>query len=163
MSVGNSVLCVEDEPNDAFLMRIAFDEAGHGADLHFVCDGAEAIEYLSGLGEFADRERYPLPTLLLLDLNMPRVSGQEFLRWLRVHPEHRRRMAVVFSSSGHELDVNEALEAGANAYVVKPLTMQGRLAFVRALYGFWFEWHQCGDQPWRTESAEADEGVGSPK
>jgi DNA-binding response OmpR family regulator len=78
------------------------------------------IEYLSGAGKYADRKQYPLPSAVLLDLNLPQVPGFEVLRWMRNHPDFARTPVVVFSSSTREDDRAKALELGANEFVVKP-------------------------------------------
>ena len=80
------ILYAEDDSNDAIFMQFAFDEAKVRALLRIVHDGQEAIDYLAGTGEFADRGRHPLPTLMLLDLKMPRKGGLEVLQWMRQQP-----------------------------------------------------------------------------
>ena len=83
-------------------------------------DGRAAIEYLSGAGKYGDREIYPLPGVVLLDLNLPLVSGFEVLEWMRNHPDFARTPVVVFSSSTREDDRVRARELGANEFVAKP-------------------------------------------
>ena len=82
--------------------------------------GRAAIDYLSGSGEFGDREKYPVPAVVLLDLNLPQVSGFEVLEWMRNHPDYARLPVVVFSSSTREDDRVKARELGANEFVAKP-------------------------------------------
>jgi PAS domain S-box-containing protein len=117
---GGTVLYVEDEENDATFMRMAFAGQGMESALRVVGDGRAAIEYLSGAGKYSDRKEYPLPSVVLLDLNLPEVPGFEVLRWMRNHPDFAGTPVVVFSSSTREDDRAKALELGANEFVVKP-------------------------------------------
>lgn len=131
------VLLVEDDPNDVLLMRRAFKMAGIEAALHVVGDGMTAIEYLSGVGEYADRGRYPLPSLMLLDLKLPRRSGHEVLAWLRQESALRRLPVTVLTASRESLDVERAYELGANSYLVKPTAFSALLELVSALGRYW--------------------------
>lgn len=117
---GGTVLYVEDEESDALFMKRAFAGKGLGSALRVVGDGRAAIEYLSGAGEYGDRKEYPLPSVVLLDLNLPQVAGFEVLRWMRNHPDYAKTPVVVFSSSTREDDRVKALELGANEFVGKP-------------------------------------------
>ena len=115
-----TVLYVEDEESDAMFMERAFAEKGLGEKLRLVGTGRAAIDYLSGSGEFADREKYPVPSVVLLDLNLPQVSGFGVLEWIRNHPDYARLPVVVFSSSTREDDRVKARELGADEFVAKP-------------------------------------------
>jgi PAS domain S-box-containing protein len=117
---GGTVLYVEDEENDAMFMKRAFAGRGMESALRVVGDGRAAIEYLSGAGKYAERREYPLPSVVLLDLNLPQVPGFEVLKWMRNHPDFARTPVVVFSSSTREDDRVKALELGANEFVGKP-------------------------------------------
>jgi PAS domain S-box-containing protein len=117
---GGTVLYVEDEESDAMFMKRGFAEQGMESALRVVGDGRAAIEYLSGTGKYADRKEYPLPSVVLLDLNLPQVPGFEVLKWIRRQPEFARMPVVVFSSSTREDDRVKALELGANEFVGKP-------------------------------------------
>jgi CheY-like chemotaxis protein len=85
-----------------------------------VGDGRSAIEYLSGTGKYGDREEYPRPNMVLLDLNLPQVSGFGVLEWIRNHPDYARLPVVIFSSSMREDDKARARELGADEFVAKP-------------------------------------------
>ena len=115
-----TVLYVEDEPDDVFFMRLAFTEAGLNHRLESVGDGQAAIHYLEGSGSFADRERFPLPALVLLDLNLPLRSGMEVLKWIRGHAQLRTLPVVVLTSSNQPADEEKARRMGANDYLTKP-------------------------------------------
>ena len=114
------VLYVEDEDNDAFLMQRAFSKAGVINPLQIVIDGTAAIQYLAGRTPYHDRARHPLPCLLLLDLNLPRQSGLEVLKWVRGQAEFRDLPIIILTSSSQDRDIESAYGLGANGYLVKP-------------------------------------------
>jgi CheY-like chemotaxis protein len=134
----HTILQVEDDPNDVFFLQHAFELADVRSRVLVAHDGEEAIAYLSGAGAFKDRVRYPFPTLILLDLKLPRRSGLDVLRWLREESGLPPVAVVVFSSSGDERDVDEAYRLGANSYVSKPLTVDDRTRFVKVIHEYWF-------------------------
>jgi CheY-like chemotaxis protein len=115
-----TVLYVEDEQYDVLFMRKAFESVGLGESLKVVTDGRQAIHYLGGKGEYQDRTKHPLPSVVLLDLKLPIVSGFEVLRWLRGRPEFQALPVVVLSSSTRDEDRSQVRELGANAYLEKP-------------------------------------------
>jgi CheY-like chemotaxis protein len=92
-----------------------------------VIDGQVAIDYLSGNGPYADREKHPLPCLVLLDLKMPKVSGLEVLDWIRQQPNLKKRVVVLFSASALPADLDRAYELGVNSYIEKPSTLERTL------------------------------------
>ena len=118
----STVLYVEDEESDAFFMEMAFEKAGLAPALQRVGTGGQAIDYLSGKNDYRDRGRYPLPALVLLDLNLPVCSGFEVLQWVRAHPEFARLPVVIFSSSDRAEDKQRAGQLGASDYFEKPLS-----------------------------------------
>jgi CheY-like chemotaxis protein len=132
-----SVLLVEDDPNDVALTRRAFARSGLTNPLEVVTDGEQAIAYLAGEPPYADRQRHPLPILVLLDLKLPRKSGFDVLGWLRGVPDVRRLPVVVLTSSAQSPDINRAYDAGANSYLVKPVAFENLLALVRTLGLYW--------------------------
>ena len=131
------VLHADDDPNDLLL----FKHACRSADLPFVLesvnDGELAVAYLGGLNAYADRSRYPLPALVLLDLKMPRRTGFEVLDWIRRQPTLKRLPVVVLTSSKHEADINWTYEHGANSYLVKPVGFESLVDMVKAIHGYW--------------------------
>ncbi len=131
------VLYVEDEENDALFMQLAFRHAGIEDCLRLVGDGREAIEYLSGAGAFHDQERYPVPKVVLLDLNLPVLSGFHVLEWLRSRPQYKDTPVVVFSSSSREEDQVKARELGANEFLPKPNSALRFREVVRELRQKW--------------------------
>lgn len=114
------VLYADDDENDRLLMRHAFRKADAGGTLRVVSDGQQAVDYLSGAGAFASREKNPLPHLLLLDVKMPGLSGFEVLRWVRGHARFRKLPVVMLTSSNQDADFRLADALGATAYLIKP-------------------------------------------
>lgn len=117
---GGTVLYVEDEESDAVFMRKAFASKGLESALRWVGSGRAAIDYLSGAGMYRQRKEYPLPTVVVLDLNLPEVPGFEVLKWMRNHPDFAATPVVVFSSSTREHDRLKARELGATEFLGKP-------------------------------------------
>ena len=115
----------------------AFAKLGVRTCLRFVRDGQEAIDYLLGQGQFANRSTYPGPSLLLLDLKMPRKNGFEVLEWIRQQPGLRALRVVVLTSSDHIPDVNRAYQLGANSFLVKPVDFPHFVEMTDALKGYW--------------------------
>lgn len=117
---GAAVLLVEDDPSDVLFMRRAWQQVGHTPPLISVGDGEAAVAYLSGNGAYADREKYPFPTLVLLDLKIPLLAGLEVLQWIRTNPGLRDLPVAVLTSSEEPADVARARELGVSDYIVKP-------------------------------------------
>lgn len=115
------ILLVEDDPDDAWLIRRAFERAAAGNPLRRVGTGSEAIGYLQGDPPFGDRTEYPLPALVLLDIKMPGADGFEVLKWIRHQPQFARLCVIMLTSSDEIRDVNLAYKLGANSFLVKPL------------------------------------------
>jgi CheY-like chemotaxis protein len=115
-------LLVEDNRDDVFFMERAVKKSGVPWKLQVMRDGREALDYFSGRGRFADRDQFPLPSLVFLDLKLPYVNGFEILTWLRDHPGLKETPVVILTSSPEERDQQKALELGARAYMVKPPT-----------------------------------------
>ncbi|KAB8317634.1 response regulator [Tolypothrix campylonemoides VB511288] len=138
MTAPHTILLVEDDPNDILLTQRAFRKANlTNAVLQIVTDGDTAVAYLSGVGEYADRDRYPLPVVVLLDLKLPRRSGHEILAWLRQQPELKRLLVVILTSSNHRSDINQAYDLGANSYLLKPVGLTALVEVVQALNLYW--------------------------
>src|SRR6266571_1009753 len=138
-----TILLAEDDQNDVILFQRAMDRASLSADsLKVVQDGEQAISYLSGQGIYADRELYPLPALLLLDLKMPRKSGLEVLSWVRKQSQHRYLIVVFLTSSNSAEDIRLAYEAGANSYLVKPVEFTEMVEMIRNVSVYWLGLNQ---------------------
>ena len=137
------VLYAEDEEDDVFLLRHAFQEASIPNPIVTLPDGEAAIDYLGGRGNFTDRSEHPLPILLLLDINMPLVSGLEVLEWIRAQDSSLRELpALIFSSSSQPSDIQRAYQLGANGYLVKPSGLANLAEMVRAVRDYWLVHNQ---------------------
>jgi CheY-like chemotaxis protein len=133
-----TILLVEDNPADILLIQRAFRQADLShISLQIVRDGDAAVLYLSGEREYLDRERYPLPILMLLDLKLPRRSGHEVLEWLRQQPDLKRLPVIMLTSSREILDVNQSYELGVNSYLVKPIGFAALVEMLKTLNLYW--------------------------
>lgn len=137
MASDYTILLVEDNPDDVLLIQRAFKKANLVNPVVVVGDGEKAIEYLSGSGAYAERSRFPLPVLILLDLKLPRKSGHEVLGWVKQHAALKRIPVVVLTSSTETVDVNRAYDLGANSYLVKPVGFDDLFSMVKALQPYW--------------------------
>jgi CheY-like chemotaxis protein len=133
------ILLAEDREDDILLIRKSFARAYITNPLQVVRDGEELIAYLEGEGKYANRDEYPLPDLLLLDLKMPRKDGFEVLAWIRKHPTLRSLPVVVLTSSENMRDVNNAYQLGANSFLVKPMDFENFIEMSRFIGGFWLQ------------------------
>jgi CheY-like chemotaxis protein len=131
------ILLVEDSPDDATLIRRAFQKTNLMNPIQLVEDGEEAIAYLSGAGPFADRGRFPLPALVMLDIKLPRRSGLEVLEWVRSAPGLKRLPVVMLTSSREQIDVNRAYDLGVNSYLTKPVAFEALVEMVTRVNLYW--------------------------
>jgi CheY-like chemotaxis protein len=133
------LLLVEDDENDVFFLRRALQSAGAAVQLHVASDGRQALDYLQGRDRYADRTAHPLPTLVLLDLKVPYVSGLDVLRQIRSDPKLRKLIVVVFTSSSLDSDVAQAYEIGANSFLVKPSRLEEQRALAGLIVRYWLQ------------------------
>jgi CheY-like chemotaxis protein len=145
------ILLVEDETSDAVLFERALRKAGSVARVIRVNDGDEAVAYLEGTGVYGDRGKYPTPGIIVLDIKLPRRSGLEVLQWIRSHKEVQLRSIpiVVVSSSNRVDDIDHAYEGGANAFVMKPYTLNEYVGMTNALSNFWMKYNEQSRCPIR--------------
>jgi len=127
----------DDDENDVHLLRSAFAKAGILDTLTVVRNGQETIAYLRGDGIYSDREKYPWPVLLLLDLQMPGRDGLDVLAWWQKQEPGDPLPIVVFSSSNRESDIQKAMELGADAYCAKPAGFDYLLRVAHELRDRW--------------------------
>ncbi|MFA0745554.1 MAG: hypothetical protein LASZOEIN_002365, partial [Candidatus Fervidibacter sp.] len=127
------VLLVEDSDDDAVLLHRQLQKVGVDVQLQVVSDGEEAIRYLAGEGEYADRDKFPLPSLVFLDLNLPRKSGLDVLAWVKEQPSLHRLPVVVLTATEDEGAIREALALGANHYIAKPPSAEDLRAIIDEL------------------------------
>jgi two-component system response regulator len=131
------ILLVEDNESDEKLTALAFKKCGVANDLLVVRDGAEALDFLSGTGSHPEQARQPLPAVVLLDLNLPKVEGLEVLRRLRAAERTKLLPVVILTSSREEEDILRSYSLGANAYVRKPVEFAAFATAARTLGLFW--------------------------
>ena len=151
----SAILLVEDDEADILLVRRAFRNAHIANPLLEVRDGQAAIQYLSGVGDYADRARYPIPFLILLDLRLPKLSGFEVIAWLRDQPQLSNVIVVVLTASDHVPDVTKARDLGANSYLVKPGNFEELVQMVKRIKGRWLLVDQLPERTVSNDSTRA--------
>ena len=139
MIAWKTVLVADDDVDDISLLKRAFLRAGIDVQLKVVRDGEEVIQYLQGGQQFADRETFPIPRLLLLDLKMPRADGFEVLEWVRKQSDLRRLLVVVMTSSDEPQDIERAYDLGANSFLRKPDDFDSLIKISKKLHDYWIE------------------------
>lgn len=132
------ILMADDDPDDLLLAREAFEESRLGNDLRTVMDGEELLDYLLRRGKYTDAAEAPMPGLILLDLNMPKMDGREALREIKSHPTLRRIPVVVLTTSKAEEDILRTYDIGANSFITKPVTFDALVELLRDLGEYWF-------------------------
>lgn len=135
-----TLLIVEDNEDDIFFMERIFKQMGARCDFRFARDGVEAVDYLSGKGQFEDRVKHPLPTIILMDLKMPRMNGFEVLEWMQKQPEIKLIPTIVVTSSTMQEDVTRAYRAGANAVMNKPVDKDSLLQMLKTFHLYWTDY-----------------------
>jgi CheY-like chemotaxis protein len=131
-----SVLLVEDELADAHLVRLAFEEGQVMVDLHHVQDGVEAFEFLRNEKGYS---KSPLPDLILLDLNMPRMDGRQFLQKIKADAALHTIPVVVLTTSDAERDMLYSYDHFAAGYIVKPVDVDDFIKIVRGISDYWIK------------------------
>lgn len=127
-----TILLVEDNEDDVFIMRNVFRKAAVANPLQVATDGEQAIGYLNGEGSYSDRHKFPLPVIVLMDLNMPKKNGLEVLKWIREHPSLNTLTVHMLTASNRSSDIERAARLGANAYLIKPGKIGELLEIVKA-------------------------------
>jgi CheY-like chemotaxis protein len=130
------ILIAEDDADDRFLLRAAFEENGFTDRLEFVENGVETLEYLHNT---CLKLNHPLPRFILLDLNMPKKDGREVLKELKQDPELKKVPVVVFSTTNNEQEMRRCYELGANSYITKPNSFESLIKTVAALRSYWMQ------------------------
>jgi two-component system response regulator len=134
-----TILMADDDPDDRQLTREAFEENHLANDLRFVEDGEELLDYLHHRGKYADPATAPWPSIILLDLNMPRKDGREALQEIKKDPRFRGIRVVIMTTSKAEEDVVRSYDLSAASYITKPVTFERLVEVVRALGKYWLE------------------------
>ncbi len=137
MSDEKDILLVEDNLDDVELTRIAFTEAGLDHRLRVVNDGAAALDYLFARGQYADRDPLELPSIVLLDLNLPKIDGREVLQAIRDNLVTKTLPVVVLTTSAEPFDVEASYALGANSYIQKPVDFEQFVGAVKQIGLYW--------------------------
>ena len=139
------ILLVEDNPDDVELTRIAFEEANVANLLRVVGDGADALDYLFARGKHADRDPANLPSLVLLDLNLPKVDGREVLQAIRANQATHTLPVVVLTTSAEPFDVDATYALGVNSYIRKPVDFEQFVWAVKQVGLYWLVLNETPD------------------
>lgn len=140
-----TLLLVEDNEDDVFLMKRALRAAAVENPLQIAEDGQAAIDYLAGAEEYADRTRFPLPFLVFLDLKLPYKNGHEVLEWIRRQPQFSSLIVIVLTSSSEPVDLARAYKLGANSFVVKPPTSALLQKLAESFKLWWLTYNQSAE------------------
>lgn len=139
MSEPQYILLVDDSDDDSFFFHRAVARVGVAIQTQRACNGQEAIDYLLGAGKFSDRQRFPIPHLIMLDLKMPICDGFDFLSWKREQVSLAGIATVVMSSSSMEADIRRSYELGAHSFTTKVMTTDRLAERISALRDWWFQ------------------------
>jgi CheY-like chemotaxis protein len=131
------ILLVEDNKMDVELTLDAFREARMANSINVISSGEEALDYMFGRGPYEDRNAYPFPDLILLDLKMPGIDGFEVLKQIKSTPIMKRIPVIILTMSQEEGDRAMSYDLGANSYLVKPVSFFGFLNVVREIGDYW--------------------------
>lgn len=131
------ILLAEDSHDEVLLLKLALRRAEVFHPVQVAEDGQDVIDYLTAAGKYSNRVEFPFPEIILLDIKMPRLNGLEVLRWIKANPAAAVIPTIIFSSSQAERDVSEAYRLGANAYLVKPSSMDELIRRLKLLFEFW--------------------------
>lgn len=140
------ILLAEDDEDDQAIVCRAFQKARFRSPVHVVENGEELLQYLQGAEPYGDRDRYPMPGLILLDLNMPVMGGEEALARIKASPGLRHIPVVVLTTSDDQTGINRCYELGASTFITKPVTFSGFMQVVSELQLYWFSLVQLPDE-----------------
>jgi CheY-like chemotaxis protein len=152
-----TVLQVDDDPNDVFLLQHAWRKMSVPNPIQNVSDGQQAIDYLRGDGIYGDRGLFPYPCLVLLDLKLPYVMGLEVLRWIRQQPGPAL-VVIMLTASGENADIAAAYRLGANAFLTKPSEASKLQEMVKTIKDFWLTHNMLPDETYNERTAAPAHG-----
>jgi CheY-like chemotaxis protein len=140
----HTILLVEDSEDDAFFVTRAFSMISTPCSLQITADGQHALDYLKGMNQFGNRQQFPLPEFILLDIQLPHINGWEVLEWIRRDPKLSELPVAMFTNSRDAGCVNRAYELGADAYFIKPANQEKLNGLLKSVTQTWFK---CGMFP----------------
>jgi len=135
---GITVLMAEDDADDRMLARDAWEESRPASELKFVEDGEQLLDYLRHRGRYTGRNAAPPPSIILLDLNMPKKDGREALREIKTDPLLKKIPVIILTTSRAEEDVTKSYDLGVNSFIVKPARFESLVEVMRCLAEYWF-------------------------
>lgn len=133
------ILIADDDAEDRMLLKEALEENKLKNTIQFVENGEELMDYLLHQGKYADKEKYPAPGLILLDLNMPKKDGREALKEIKADPHLRLIPVVVLTTSKAEEDILKTYDLGVSSFITKPVTFTSLVGMMKTLSDYWFE------------------------
>ena len=133
------ILIADDDAEDRMLIQEALDESRLKNQIQFVENGEELMDYLRNSSKYADKEKYPTPGLILLDLNMPKKDGREALKEIKADDTLRLIPIVVLTTSKAEEDVLRTYDLGVSSFITKPVTFSALVEVMKTLSKYWFE------------------------
>jgi CheY-like chemotaxis protein len=136
MTARTTILIADDNEDEIVLIRDAFAKSGWQNPVSDVRNGLEAKDYLEGVGPYADRNLYPYPSCLLLDLHMPEMSGTELLLWIRSHRKHRRLLVFVLTMEKSPAATTLVYDLAANCFLEKPADFEGMTRLVQSVISY---------------------------
>lgn len=134
-----NILMADDDEDDRLLTQDALEESRVINNLYFVNDGVELLAYLNSQAPFEDKQKYPRPNIILLDLNMPRMDGREALKLIKENAALRSIPVVILTTSKQEEDKLRGYDLGAASYITKPVTFEGLVELMKQLGKYWIE------------------------
>jgi len=135
----NTILIAEDDSDDRLLAEDALRECGINADLRFVTDGVELMDYLNGRNKYRMPGGAPKPSLIILDLNMPRKDGREALKEIKADSALQKIPVVIMTTSTADNDIGQAYGLGANSFISKPVAFDKLVSIMKSIGEYWFQ------------------------
>jgi CheY-like chemotaxis protein len=133
------ILLAEDDPDDQYLINEALEENRLNTRMYVVEDGEDLLDYLNRRGKYQDSEKWPMPNLILLDLNMPRKDGREALREIKADPKLRHIPIVALTTSQADDDIARTYDSGISGYITKPPSFTGLRDVMKAVDLYWIQ------------------------
>jgi CheY-like chemotaxis protein len=131
------ILVADDDTDDQFMLKEAFASLNFDKEIRTVENGEELLDFLNRKGKYSDAS-LPIPKLILLDLNMPKIDGRQCLRLIRTNPQYSKIPIIIFSTSNNPEDISQSYELGANSYIIKPYSYNELVEIIDIIKKYWF-------------------------
>ncbi|WP_205503363.1 response regulator [Rufibacter psychrotolerans] len=142
-----AILIADDDAEDRMLLKEALEENHLKNEVHFVENGEELMDFLHNRGKYTDKRKYPLPGLILLDLNMPKKDGREALKEIKQDADLKHLPVVVLTTSKAEEDILKTYDLGVSSFITKPVTFASLVEMTKTLTDYWFDLVQLPNSP----------------